>query len=230
MHAAQASRFKIHVSWHIMMSKCTKHISKVTSVLVCPIWVHVLHLFFWKCSATSFLFSCCLFRDYADTAQSLCCHLISKTPGLTGQACWHVDLGVEPLVGQQFWHSVQSFDSESVVGVGKKIDHCHSSLCQADLLRYKTNACPTRFTLPPNTPPASHAVGQIHPASCVGWCIPLQDQRGLLQGVDQVSRWGGGPYERQDIVFLFIITDLKNSFKHFNILNKQKKGQRENGD
>lgn len=116
---------------------------------------------------------------------------------LTRQACWHVDLCVEPLVGQQLWHSIQGFYSKCVIGVGKKIDHSHSSFCQANLLRHKSNASPTWLTLPPDALPASHTVGQIHPAPCVGRSSPVQDQRGLLQSIGQVSGRGWGTYERK---------------------------------
>lgn len=118
---------------------------------------------------------------------------------LTRQARWHVDLGVEPLVGQQLWHSIQCLYSECVVGVGEKIDHSHRSLRQAHLLGDKADARPARLALPPDAPPARHAVGQICPASCVRWCGPFQDQCGLLQGVDQVSRRGGGPWRDKSL-------------------------------
>lgn len=128
---------------------------------------------------------------------------------LTGQARRHVDLGVEPLVGQQLWHSVQRLDSKCVVGVGEKIDHSHRSLRQAHLLGNKADAGPARLALPPDAPPARHAVGQICPASCVRWCGPFQDQCGLLQGVDQVSRRGGGPWRDESYKNSYLVSCYK---------------------
>lgn len=108
---------------------------------------------------------------------------------LTRQVGGNVDLGVEPLVGQQLRHSVQSLHSEGVVGVWEQIDHRHRPLRQAELLRDEADAGATRLTLPRHTPLACHTVGQVRPAPCVRRCSPLQDQRGLLQGADQVSGW-----------------------------------------
>lgn len=112
---------------------------------------------------------------------------------LTRQVGRHVDLGVEPLVGQQLRHAVQSLHSEGVVGVWEKIDHCHRPLRQANLLGDEADAGPTWLTLPCHTPLARHAVGQVGSASRVRRSSPLQDQCGLLQGADQVSRWRWGP-------------------------------------
>lgn len=117
---------------------------------------------------------------------------MSRSVRLTRQARGHVDLRVEPLAGQELRHAVQGFDGEGVVGVGEEIDHGHRSLHQADLLGHEADAGAARLALPAAAPPASHAVGQIHPASGVGGCGPFQDQRGLLQGVAQVTGWGGG--------------------------------------
>lgn len=112
---------------------------------------------------------------------------------LTWQVGRYVDLGVEPLVGQQLRHAVQSLHSEGVVGVWEKVDHRHRPLRQANLLRDKAHAGPTRLTLPRHAPLARHAVGQVRPAARVRRRGPLQDQRRLLQGADQVSRWRRGP-------------------------------------
>lgn len=114
-------------------------------------------------------------------------------PGLTGQAGGHVDLGVEPLVGQQLGHPVQRLHGEGVVGVGQKVDHRHRLLRQAHLLGDEADAGPARLALPAHAAPARHAVGQVRPAARVGRRRPLQDQRGLLQRVDQVSRRGRRP-------------------------------------
>lgn len=113
---------------------------------------------------------------------------------LTGQAGRHVDLGVEPLVGQQLGHSVERLHSKGVVGVGQEVDHGHRPLRQAHLLGHEADAGPARLALPPHAPPARHAVGQVRPASRVGRRVPFQDQCGLFQGVDQVSRRGRGPW------------------------------------
>lgn len=108
---------------------------------------------------------------------------------LTRHVGGNVDLGVEPLVGQQLRYSVQSLHGEGVVGVWEQIDHRHRPLCQADLLRDEADAGATRLTLPRHTPLARHAVGQIRPAPRVRRGSPLQDQRRLFQGADQVSGW-----------------------------------------
>lgn len=121
---------------------------------------------------------------------------------LTRQVGRHVDLGVEPLVGQQLRHAVQSLHSERVVGVWEKIDHRHRPLRQANLLRDEADARPAWLTLPCRTPLARHAVGQVGPATRVRRSIPLQDQCRLLQGADQVSGWRRGPFrDGRDIIF-----------------------------
>lgn len=112
---------------------------------------------------------------------------------LTRKVGRHVDLDVEPLIGQQLRYAVQSLHSECVVGVWEEIDHCYRPLRQANLLRDEANARPTWLALPCHAPLARHAVGQVRPATRVRWSSPLQDQCGLLQGADQISRWRRGP-------------------------------------
>lgn len=136
--------------------------------------------------------------------------------GLTRQAGRHVDLGVEPLVGQQLGHAVQGFHGERVVGVGEEVDHGHRSLRQADLLGHEADAGAARLALLGDAPPAPHAVGQVHPASRVGRRGPLQDERGLLEGVHQVSRGGGrscGGNTKKDL-FLFFEKSHRNRSCH----------------
>lgn len=112
---------------------------------------------------------------------------------LTRQVGRYIDLGEEPFVGQQLRHAVQGLHGERVVGVGEEIDHRHRPLRQADLLGDKADTRPAWITVPGRAPLARHAVGQVRPATRVRRCGPLQDQRRLLQGADQVSRWRRGP-------------------------------------
>lgn len=122
---------------------------------------------------------------------------------LTRQIGRHVDLGGEPLVGQQLRHAVQSLHSERVVGVWEKIDHRHRPLRQANLLRDESDARATWLTLPRHTPLARHAVGQVGPSTRVRRSSPLQDQCRLLQGADQVSGWRRGPWrDVREIIFI----------------------------
>lgn len=90
-----------------------------------------------------------------------------KTLRLTREAGGHVDLGEEPLVGQQLRHPVEGFHGEGVVGVWKKIDHRHRPLRQAHLLGHEANTGTARLALPQQTPLATHTVGQIQPAARV---------------------------------------------------------------
>lgn len=160
------------------------------------------HLIFQKLQVSLFF----IVKHNSDVFHSHVFILTAPTR-LTRQAGRHVDLCVEPLVGQQLWHSIQGLHSERVIGVGKKVDHSHSSFCQADLLRHESNARPAWLTLPPDALPAAHAVGQVHPAPGVRRSSPVQDQRGLLQCVDQVSGWGRGACERKKLSYfgLFFI-------------------------
>lgn len=122
---------------------------------------------------------------------------------LTRQVGRHVDLGVEPLVGQQLRHTVQSLHSERVVGVWEKIDHRHRPLRQANLLRDEADARSAWLTLPCHTPLACHAVGQVRPATRIRRSSPLQDQCRLLQGADQVSGRRRGPLrDGREIIFI----------------------------
>ena len=131
---------------------------------------------------------------------------------LTRQVGGHVHLGVEPLVGKQLRHAVQSLHSECVVGVWEKIDHGHRPLRQANLLRDEADARPTWLTLPGHTPTTRHTVGQVGPAPRVRRSSPLQDQCGLLQGADQVSRWRRGPLKdgKEIILYQFCGYGLKH--------------------
>lgn len=125
---------------------------------------------------------------------------------LTGLVGCDGDGGVLPHFGRQRRHAVLRLDLEGVVGVRQQVGHCHRCVVEAGgsgqeahvasaglaaLRSGAVGAAATAATL------AQHGEGDVPAAAAVLRPAPVQDDRGLVDGGDDVPRRRRRPWRRR---------------------------------
>lgn len=103
-------------------------------------------------------------------------------------------MGREAFVRQKFRDTVSGLHTEGVVGVGKQVEHGNGPAAQAALLRHEAHVSAAGLAVFPrsrDTALTRHAVAHVSAPARVRRRRPFQDERGLFQGVQQVS-WRRG--------------------------------------
>ena len=101
-----------------------------------------------------------------------------------------------PGEGAELRHAVLGLDLEGVVGMGGEVQHGDGGVGEALRAGHEAQLPPTQLTLLQAGPAAlaQDIVGQVLPPSRVTGRAPLQEQRGLIDVEDHISRGRWRPY------------------------------------